>query len=60
MKPELAITVQTEEPCSVDAACQQVQVAIVDRRENGGTVANVRAAALKLIKTMFEDLDTVR
>jgi hypothetical protein len=45
---------------SVDEACQQVQAAIVDRRENGGTVASVRTAALKLIRTMFDDLDTVR
>ena len=62
MKPELAMAVQTtEEPCSVDAACQQVQAAIVDGRENGGTVAQVRTAALKLIKAMFDDLDaTVR
>lgn len=56
MKPELAVAVEVEES-PVDAACQQVQAAIVDRRENGGTVASVRAAALKLIKTMFDDLD---
>ncbi len=45
---------------SVDAACQQVQEAIVDRRENGGTVQSVRTAALKLIRTMFDDLEQAR
>jgi hypothetical protein len=57
MKFDLAVDGITEEPGPVDTACRQVQAAIMDRKENGGTQQQIRAAALRLIKTVFNELD---
>jgi hypothetical protein len=40
----------------VATACTEVEEAITDRRENGGTRAVVRAKALSLIEMLVADL----
>jgi hypothetical protein len=57
MKPATAEDTTTDEPRSVDAACQKVMTAVADRRENGGAPSQVRIAALKLIEKIFDDLE---
>jgi len=52
MKAALVSTTEEEE--AVDSACDRVLEAVIDRRENGGTPENIRAATMHLIRKLCD------
>ncbi len=43
--------------CRVEAACVEVEAAVKDCRENGGSSSVIRTKTLSLIEQLFADLE---
>jgi len=57
-KAEQTVEVDSDSPkrC-VATACTEVEEAVKDRRENGGTHKAIRAASLSLLEVLVADLE---
>jgi hypothetical protein len=55
-KVAAALTVEEADEDSISARCDKVMLAVIDRRENGGTRRQVRVAALNLLRMVINDL----
>ena len=55
-KSQVAIEADSRK-CSVESACTEVEAAVKDRRENGGSQSVIRTKTLSLIEQLFADLE---
>lgn len=56
-EPQVAESVEEESSQCVTSACTELEEAVKDRRENGGTREVVRAKAFTLIEQLFADIE---